>query len=126
MTEVVRARHQPRGRGPRTPAFLPALWAVVFGAVSAYWAAGGTGGANTIARSLADRAAERDPEFVATLWAAAAAKAVLATLALALVRPATARFARPVRIAGWIRRRGAHALRRRRPHRVRPHGRRRA
>jgi hypothetical protein len=99
MTEVDRARHQRRGRAP---AFLAALWALAFAAASAYWAAGGTGGANTIARSLADRAAERDPAFVVTLWGAAAVKATLAALALALVRPATARFARPVRFAGWI------------------------
>ena len=65
-------------------------------------AARGTGGAGTIARSLADRAAERDPELVATLWGAAVLKAMVAALALALARPATARFARVVRLAGWI------------------------
>jgi hypothetical protein len=69
---------------------------------SVYWAAGGTGGAHTIARSLANQAAERDPAFVATLWAAAAVKAMLAALTLALTPPATARFARPIRCAGWI------------------------
>jgi hypothetical protein len=102
MAEVDRSSHQRRSLGLRTPACLAALWALAFAAASAYWAAGGTGGANTIARSLADRAAERHPEFVATLWAAVAAKAMLTALALALVRPATARFARAVRFAGWI------------------------
>jgi hypothetical protein len=55
MAEVDRARHQPRGRGARMPALLAAVWALAFAATSAYWAAGGTGSAHTIAHSLADR-----------------------------------------------------------------------
>ena len=102
MARIPRALHPQRSAAPRTPALLAALWALAFAVASAYWAAGGTGGVNTIARSLADRAAEREPGFVATLWAVAAAKALLVALALALARPAAARFTRPVRLAGWI------------------------
>ena len=102
MAGIDGARHRRQGPGRPAPALLAALWALAFAAASAYWAAGGTGGAGTIARSLADRAAERDPELVATLWGAAVLKAMVAALALALARPATARFARVVRLAGWI------------------------
>ena len=102
MAGIGGARHRRQGLGRPAPALFAALWALAFAAASAYWAAGGTGGASTIARSLGDRAAERDPELVATHWGVAVLKAMFAALALALARPATARFARVVRLAGWI------------------------
>jgi hypothetical protein len=79
-----------------------AVWALLFAATSAYWAAGGKLGTDTVARALAERVAARDPGFVATLWAAAALKALLAVLALALTRPWRTRFARVLRLAGWV------------------------
>jgi hypothetical protein len=85
----------------RLPAAAAAAWATVFAAASAYWAAGGTGGSATIANDLAERAAARDPGFVATLWTAAALKLLLAALALALARPVAGRLESAVRFAGW-------------------------
>jgi hypothetical protein len=94
-------RSELRPSSPRlplaAPASAPALWALLFAAASAYWAAGGTAGAGTVATALAERAAERDPGFVATLWATAALKAALAALALSLTRPR----GRILRFAGW-------------------------
>ncbi len=63
-------------------------WALLFAAVSIYWAAGGTIGADTVG----DRVT-RLPGIVALLWAVGAAKLVGALLALALVR-SSARLAR--------------------------------
>lgn len=85
----------------RLPAAAAAAWATAFAAASAYWAAGGTGGSATIANDLAERAAARDPGFVATLWTAAALKLLLAALALALARPVAGRLGSAVRFAGW-------------------------
>jgi hypothetical protein len=94
-------RSDPRSNSPRLPLADPgvaaALWALLFAATSAYWAAGGTAGRATVATALAERAAERDPGLVATLWATAALKAALAGLALSLTRPR----GRILRFAGW-------------------------
>jgi len=58
-------------------------------------------GSETVANDLAERVAARDPGFVATLWAAAALKASLALLALALTRRWGTRSGRILRFAGW-------------------------
>jgi hypothetical protein len=88
--------------GSRPLGIAAAVWALLFAATSAYWAAGGKLGTDTVARALAERVAARDPGFVATLWAAAALKALLAALALALTRPWRTRSARVLRLAGWV------------------------
>jgi hypothetical protein len=88
--------------GSRPLGIAAAVWALLFAATSVYWAAGGKLGTDTVARALAERVAARDPGFVATLWAAAALKALLAALALALTRPWRTRSARVLRLAGWV------------------------
>jgi Protein of unknown function (DUF3995) len=83
---------------PSPPAVAAAVWALLFALNSAYWAAGGTAGAHTVANDLAQQAADREPGIVAALWAATVLKLLLAGLALALARPR----GRPLRLAGWI------------------------
>jgi Protein of unknown function (DUF3995) len=91
----------PERRVSTWPGVATAVWALLFAASSAYWAAGGMLGSETVAKDLAERAIARDPGFVATLWAAAALKASLAVLALALTRPRGPRSGRILRFAGW-------------------------
>jgi hypothetical protein len=67
--------------------YVACAWALAFAAVSFYWAAGGTSGADTIGPALTSLALARDPEFIAILWATGVLKVVAALLALALVRP---------------------------------------
>jgi hypothetical protein len=78
-----------------------AVWALLFAASSAYWAAGGMLGSETVGSALAERAAARDPGFVAMLWAAAALKGLLVLLALALTCRWGARSGRLLRFVGW-------------------------
>jgi Protein of unknown function (DUF3995) len=92
---------RPQCRVRALPGAAAAVWALLFAASSAYWAAGGMLGSETVAKALAEQAAARDPAFVATLWAAAALKASLAALALALTRRWGARSGRVLRFAGW-------------------------
>ena len=84
-------------RRPDTPMSVPArptiqlasaacAWALAFGAVSFFWAAGGQLGAATLGVRLEQLGAERDPGFVALLWATGALKVLGGLLALALVR----------------------------------------
>lgn len=71
--------------GPlRRSAIAAFAWALVFGLVSMYWAAGGTIGESTLSRSIQDMAERREPAFVATLWGTAAAKVLGGLLPLAL------------------------------------------
>ena len=62
-------------------------WAAIFASMSLYWAAGGAIGGKTLGVEIYRLGLERDPSFVAQLWAAFALKALLAMLALALVQP---------------------------------------
>lgn len=68
-------------------AYAAGAWAFAFAALSFYWAAGGTAGADTIGDIIKGRPLARDPGFVAILWATGALKALAGLLALALVRP---------------------------------------
>jgi hypothetical protein len=61
-------------------------WAAIFALMSLYWAAGGTLGGKTVGAEIYRLGRERDPSFVAQLWAAFALKALIAMLALALVQ----------------------------------------
>jgi len=84
------------------PAYAACAWAAVFAAMSFYWAAGGTAGANTIGDIITTPALARDPTFVAILWATGALKAIAGLLALALVRPWGRVFPRWMLLtAGW-------------------------
>lgn len=69
------------------PAYAACAWAAVFAAMSFYWAAGGTAGADTIGNVIRTPALARDPTFVAILWITGGLKAIAGLLALALVRP---------------------------------------
>jgi len=60
------------------------VWSVAFGLVSFYWAAGGTIGETTLARSIRDLADERDPGFVATVWITGVAKILGGLLPIAV------------------------------------------
>jgi hypothetical protein len=74
---------------PTTPwaGYAACAWALIFAAMSFYWAAGGDLGIETQAPSIRESAEARAPWFVALLWATGAAKVVGGLLALALVRP---------------------------------------
>lgn len=63
--------------------YAASAWALVFAAMSFYWAAGGTVGASTIGAF----ALSRNPTFVAILWVTGLLKAFGGVLALGLVRP---------------------------------------
>ncbi len=84
---TARPNHDPTtdsvSRSPtgRRAAYAACAWAVVFGAISFYWAAGGRVGADTISAEVT-----RLPGIVLVLWIVGFAKVVAALLALALVR----------------------------------------
>lgn len=73
-------------RWARLAGYATCAWALIFAAVSFYWAAGGTIGAETIGPALAGLARVRDPEFIAILWITGALKVAAGLLALALVQ----------------------------------------
>ncbi len=66
--------------------YAACVWALLFAALSFYWAAGGRLGEGTIGVAVEDPALAREPWFVALLWATAVLKLVAAGLALALAR----------------------------------------
>ena len=69
------------------PALAAFAWSLVFALASLYWAAGGLTGGETLGVEIERLARERDPSFVAGLWAAFVLKAIAAALALAFLRP---------------------------------------
>lgn len=67
-------------------------WAVfvvgaLYAAVSAYWAAGGAVGLDTLGGTLAEQARARNPQLIAIVWLTVVLKLVGAVLGLALVQP---------------------------------------
>jgi hypothetical protein len=82
MAHAVRAQR----RGPTWPAYAAAIWAVAFGSLSFYWAAGGRLGLGTLAEEIRQDALARDDGFILLVWVTGALKLVLALLPLALVR----------------------------------------
>jgi hypothetical protein len=87
----------------RWPAYAAAAWSFVFAAMSFYWAAGGTAGAETLGNEIERLAEERDSGFVAELWVTAILKVLGGLLALALAQPRWDLVpARALGIAGWI------------------------
>jgi Protein of unknown function (DUF3995) len=68
-------------------AYTACAWALAFAAMSFYWAAGGTAGADTLGPAITMLGLTRAPGFVALLWATGALKALAGLLGLALVRP---------------------------------------
>lgn len=103
----------PGNRRVRRVGIAAAVWALLFAALSLYWALAasldwhwaltGALGAETIGRDIARSVAERDTGFLATLWASVAVKALLALIPLALVQPWGRFFSSWLRLAGcWI------------------------
>jgi Protein of unknown function (DUF3995) len=72
-------------RTDRVWALSAAAWCVAFGALSLYWAAGGTLGVDQLAVSLQERADERETGFVALVAATGIAKVVGAIVPLWLL-----------------------------------------
>ena len=64
-----------------------AAWAILFAAMSIYWALGGTVGLDTLGVELERDARARDPDTIAVVWVTALLKLAAAALALALVQP---------------------------------------
>ena len=94
-------------RGSRWAGYAACAWALLFSGQSFYYAAGGTAGADTWTRAIAEPVAARDPTWIALLWATGAAKVLIGLLALALGRPRGGGIPRrPLLLAGW----GAGAL----------------
>jgi hypothetical protein len=83
------SREAPPGaeRHPRGAACAAAACALLYAAVSFYWALGGTAGLDTLGGSLEERARTRDPAGLALGWASGILKAAGGVLALALVSP---------------------------------------
>lgn len=91
-----------RPRALAWAAYAAGAWALLFAALHAYWAAGGTAGAGTIGGGIEELAVARDPGFVALLWGTGAVFVAEALLALALVRPWGGNFPRWVLLgAAW-------------------------
>lgn len=76
-----------RARYAAWAAYAACAWAFAFAALSFYWAAGGTAGAETIGEAVTKPVLARDPGWIALLWATGALKALGGLLALALVQP---------------------------------------
>lgn len=66
------------------PGYAAGLWAMLFGLLSVYWAAGGRLGEGTIGAAVEGPALARDPAFVALLWVTAALKIAAGLLGFAL------------------------------------------
>lgn len=67
--------------------YAACLWALVFAAMSVYWALGGAMGLDTLSPTIQALASERDPEFVANMWITGVLKIGGGMLALVLIRP---------------------------------------
>lgn len=89
-------------RNAKWTGYAACAWALVFAALSFYWAAGGTAGVHTLSKAIREPALRRDSGFVAILWATAVLKVLAGLLALAFVRPWGATVPRRLLlVAGW-------------------------
>jgi hypothetical protein len=75
-------------------AYGACAWALAFGAMSFYWAAGGLAAIDTIGGEPERLARARDAEFVAVQWVTGALKVLAALAVLALVRSRSVRVPR--------------------------------
>lgn len=96
-----------RDRRPRTtpspwPGYAAFGLGLLYALVSVYWAAGGTGGLDTVGGDLARLSRDRDPTMVAVLWLTVGLKLVGAVLGLALVRPWWWLPHRPLLVLSWV------------------------
>jgi Protein of unknown function (DUF3995) len=84
-------------------AYAAAAWSILFAAMSAFWALGGTLGLDTLGNEIERDARAREPDVIALVWVTALLKVVGAALAIALVRPwGRVLPRRPLVIATWI------------------------
>jgi Protein of unknown function (DUF3995) len=67
-------------------AYWACAWALVFAAMSFYWAVGGSAALDTIGGEIERQARDREPDFVASLWVTGVLKLLGAVVALALAR----------------------------------------
>ena len=58
-----------RGRSTGWIGYAAFAWALLFAALTFYWAAGGTAGVHTLSKSIREPALRREGGFVAILWA---------------------------------------------------------
>lgn len=79
------ARRLPHSMG--NVASLACGWAILFAALSCYWALGGTVGADTISPAIAQLAQKHDPWLFVGLWLTAVLKIFSGGIALAVNRP---------------------------------------
>jgi hypothetical protein len=68
-------------------AYAAAAWALLFAAMSFYWALGGTVGLDTLGVEIERDARARESDTIALVWVTGLLKLAAAALALALVRP---------------------------------------
>jgi Protein of unknown function (DUF3995) len=68
-------------------AYAAAAWALLFAAMSFFWALGGTLGLDTLGNEIEREARAREPDAIALVWVTGLLKVVGAGLALALVMP---------------------------------------
>lgn len=94
-----------RGDSPdwgRYAAYAACAWAILFAIPSLYWAAGGQELGHTIGGEIEQRARDREPGMVVTLWITGLIKVAGAIFALALVLPWGRQIPRRLMIAlGW-------------------------
>jgi hypothetical protein len=84
-------------------AWAAAGWMLAFAAMSAYWAAGGRIGVDTLGGTIETYADERGTQFVVALWLIAALKVVAAALPIALVEDWTTAISRRwLRLSTWV------------------------
>jgi hypothetical protein len=84
------------------PGYAACVWSLLFAAISFYWAAGGTAGADTIGDAITEPALAREPMWVAILWASAVFKLAGAGLALLLLGVwASVVLRRLLLVCGW-------------------------
>lgn len=113
MQRTTRYPAVPGNRTVRRVGFAAAAWALLFAALSLYWALAasfgwawaidGVLGARTVGRDIARMAAAGDAGFIATLWLSVVVKALLALIPLALVQPWGRFFSGWLRLAGcWV------------------------
>ncbi len=67
-------------------AYGAAIWSLIFALISFYWAAGGTVGANTLARSIEEQSRHPDRVFLASVWVTGVLKLIAGIVALAMVQ----------------------------------------
>jgi len=84
--EVPSGGSEPPRRSAPWTGYAAAGWAFAFAAVSFYWAAGGTVGIATLAKSIREQVADRDQGFITVVWITGGLKVVAGLLALALVQ----------------------------------------